>query len=148
MPEKRKKKSNHILLLWAQNNWPEGEHHGCCLCSEVVLLSPPLGLNGVQDRFPLGLVALADLLHLLFHLRLKGSQPLSQLCRSPSADLQGETQRALHWRNTAMLLEDTLATPKNAKIQLCSQVCDPISLVTTKDAKNNHKVNCYVFSRG
>lgn len=53
------------------------------LCSEVVLLSPLLGLDGVQDGFPLGLVALADLLHLLFHLRLQRSQSLSQLCCTP-----------------------------------------------------------------
>lgn len=60
-------------------------------CSEVLLLSPLLGLDGIEDGFPLGLVALADLLYLLFHLRLQRSQALSQLRHSPRAHLQGET---------------------------------------------------------
>lgn len=42
-----------------------------------------LGLDGVQDGLPLGLVALADLLDLLLHLRVQRGQPLPQLLHRP-----------------------------------------------------------------
>lgn len=69
---------------------------GCGRGSEV-LLPPLLGLDGVEDGLPLGLVLLADLLDLLLHHGVQGSQPLLKLIHAPSLQLAGRQKRNRHW---------------------------------------------------
>lgn len=53
-----------------------------------VLLPTLLGLNGVHDGPPLGLVAAPDLLDLLLHLRVQRGQTEAKLLHRPRAHLQ------------------------------------------------------------
>lgn len=52
------------------------------------LLLPFLGLDGVKDGLPLGLVPLAHLLDLLLHLWVQGGQTEMELLHRPGAHLQ------------------------------------------------------------
>lgn len=57
--------------------WPRSE----------VLLPPLLGLNGIQDRLPLRLVLLPDLLNLLLHHGVQGQEPLLKVLHCPALEL-------------------------------------------------------------
>lgn len=62
-----------------------------------VLLPPLLGLDGVEDRLPLGLVLLANLLDLLLHHGVQGREPLLQLIHAPGLQLAGRQKRSSRW---------------------------------------------------
>lgn len=74
---------------------PPGAARGLCFqsqpCSEV-LLPPLLGLDGIQDGLPLGLVLLPDLLDLLLHHGVQGQKPLLKVLHRPTLKLQGKVQ--------------------------------------------------------
>ena len=70
--------------------------------SSEVLLATLLGLNGIKNGLAFGLVALADLLNLLLHLRVQRGQTPPQLLHTPGTYLQRWMDGWEDWGSTIM----------------------------------------------